>query len=239
MIQWGFYFDQTRCIGCNACVVACKEWNEELRGDAGVNKELQWMTTGAYSLPSDYEVSTGKGPLNYAEYGKYHMKENWRRVSTTEYGSVPPHVDILNLSIACNHCAKPACAEACPVQIITKEPDFGIVLVDTARCISCGSCQAACPWSAPQFYSPNISNFREDDPLRPKMTKCTLCLDRILHGLKPACVASCTNRALDAGPLEYLKNKYREWANTTHDFNSREIEKTRPSIIFKRKQLKV
>ena len=26
-MQWVFYFDQSRCIGCNTCVVACKDWN--------------------------------------------------------------------------------------------------------------------------------------------------------------------------------------------------------------------
>jgi anaerobic dimethyl sulfoxide reductase subunit B len=34
-MQYGFYFDANRCIGCNACAVACKDWNEILPG-AGV-----------------------------------------------------------------------------------------------------------------------------------------------------------------------------------------------------------
>ena len=27
-MQVGFYFDQTRCIGCSACAVACKDWHD-------------------------------------------------------------------------------------------------------------------------------------------------------------------------------------------------------------------
>ena len=27
MNQMGFYFDQTRCIGCYTCSVACKDWH--------------------------------------------------------------------------------------------------------------------------------------------------------------------------------------------------------------------
>ncbi|TFG15924.1 MAG: 4Fe-4S dicluster domain-containing protein [Promethearchaeota archaeon] len=27
-MQVGFYFDQTRCIGCSACRVACKDWHD-------------------------------------------------------------------------------------------------------------------------------------------------------------------------------------------------------------------
>jgi len=28
MEQWGFYFDQSRCVGCYACSVACKDWHD-------------------------------------------------------------------------------------------------------------------------------------------------------------------------------------------------------------------
>jgi anaerobic dimethyl sulfoxide reductase subunit B (iron-sulfur subunit) len=28
MMQMGFYFDQTRCTGCSACRVACKDWHD-------------------------------------------------------------------------------------------------------------------------------------------------------------------------------------------------------------------
>lgn len=34
-MQLGFYFDQTRCIGCYACVVACKDWHDIPEGPAG------------------------------------------------------------------------------------------------------------------------------------------------------------------------------------------------------------
>ncbi|UCH32057.1 MAG: 4Fe-4S dicluster domain-containing protein [Candidatus Bathyarchaeota archaeon] len=27
-MQWGFYFDQTRCIGCHTCVIACNDWHD-------------------------------------------------------------------------------------------------------------------------------------------------------------------------------------------------------------------
>jgi len=33
-MQLGFYFDQTRCTGCWACVVACKDWNDVPAGPA-------------------------------------------------------------------------------------------------------------------------------------------------------------------------------------------------------------
>lgn len=33
-MQMGFYFDQTRCTGCFACIVACKDWNDVPAGPA-------------------------------------------------------------------------------------------------------------------------------------------------------------------------------------------------------------
>ncbi len=33
-MQMGFFFDQTRCTGCYACVVACKDWHDVPAGPA-------------------------------------------------------------------------------------------------------------------------------------------------------------------------------------------------------------
>ena len=244
MSQWGFYYNQERCVSCKACTVACKAWNDDKRGDANINVSLSWLDTGKYANPSEYEYLPGSdGRQNFAEYSKYHMKEYWRRVTKMEYGTIPPDVDVLSLSIGCNHCDKPACIEVCPVQVIYKEPEFGAVLVDNANCISCGKCLDACPWGSPQFYDPNFRKYAQTDPLRPKMTKCTLCLDRIREGLKPACVAGCLNRALDAGPVDELKQKYTGWSQATDDFPSDYVPSLginiKPNIIFKKRTSRV
>ena len=239
MSQWGFYYNQERCVSCKACTVACKAWNDDKRGDVNINVPLSWLETGKYDNPSEYELGTGDGRQNFAEYSKYHMKEYWRRVTKTEYGTIPPNVDVLSLSVGCNHCDNPACVTVCPMQIISKDSEYGVVLVDNTNCISCGKCQDACPWGAPQFYDPAFRKFAENDPLRPRMTKCTLCLDRIREGLKPACVAGCLNRALDAGPIDELKQKYAGWSPTADNVPSDYVPSlgtnTKPNIIFKKR----
>jgi anaerobic dimethyl sulfoxide reductase subunit B (iron-sulfur subunit) len=253
MNQWGFYYNQTRCIGCKACVLACKAWNDDKKGDLLVNvdnfdPQKGWWEDHNYEVKlNSYDdikiyIDPTSGMTNYSESKKYYMKEDWRRVSVDEYGSaeIPPMVDVLYLSVACNHCNEPACIKACPMQIIYKEPEYGIVLVDNSNCISCGSCQMACPWKAPQYYDPNYMNFAQTDPKRPKMTKCTLCVDRIREGLKPACVAACMNRALDAGPMEELESQYPEAVESVENFASDEVPKlnvkTGPNIIFKKRE---
>ena len=90
-----------------------------------------------------------------------------------------------NLSMACNHCAKPICAEVCPARAITKRAD-GIVLIDADKCIGCKYCSWACPYGAPQY-----------DDEHGCMTKCTFCFDNIDAGLPPACVAACPLRTLE------------------------------------------
>ena len=244
MSQWGFYYNQSRCIGCKACTMACKNWNDERRGDAQINVSLSWLDTGKYANPAEYEYLPGSdGRQNFAEYRKYHMKENWRRVSKTEYGTTPPNVDVLYTSIGCNHCDNPSCVTVCPMQIISKDPDTGVVLVDNTNCISCGKCQDACPWGSPQFYDTDFRKYAETDPLRPKMTKCTMCIDRVREGLKPACVAGCMNRALDAGPMDELKQKYPDGSLTADNFPSDLVPSlgtnTKPNIIFKKRTSRV
>lgn len=46
-MQLGFYFDQTRCIGCFTCVVACKDWNGVDAGPASWRR-VTTMEKGEY-----------------------------------------------------------------------------------------------------------------------------------------------------------------------------------------------
>jgi len=245
MKQWGFYFDQTRCVNCKACVMACKAWNGELRGDAKINPDLNWISKEIYEEPSEYENLPGSsGEQNYEEYGKYHMKENWRRIIVTEHGDVPPNVDVLNFSVSCNHCNDPVCVRVCPTNYIYKESEYGIVLTDdTKKCISCRLCKKSCPWSSPQFYDDGLYSYKISSLEKPKMTKCNLCIDRIKEGLKPACVAGCIMRALDAGPIEELREKYSGYSKISRTFKGNTFQGlnkgTEPNIIIKKKISKV
>lgn len=84
----------------------------------------------------------------------------------------------------CLHCKKPKCVPACPRQALYKRED-GLVLLRSELCDGCGDCAEACPWDVPQI-----------DHAAGKMIKCDYCLDRIEAGLDPACVTSCTTKAL-------------------------------------------
>ncbi len=50
----GFYFDQTRCTGCYACIVACKDWNDV---DAGPASWLRVTTIEKGAYPNLFVTS--------------------------------------------------------------------------------------------------------------------------------------------------------------------------------------
>jgi anaerobic dimethyl sulfoxide reductase subunit B (iron-sulfur subunit) len=100
------------------------------------------------------------------------------------------------LSLACNHCAAPACITVCPVDAISKRND-GIVSIDQGKCIGCGSCVTACPYGA--SYVSEITGVAH---------KCDFCKDLIDQGDEPMCIKSCTMRCLKYGELEDLRAIY-------------------------------
>lgn len=115
----------------------------------------------------------------------------YRRVVSMESG-VYPDVTVVEFSISCMHCEKPACAAVCPAGAIKKRTEDGIVVVDQSKCIGCHYCFFACPFGVPQYGKDGT------------MQKCNLCLERLAVGKEPACVATCPSKALHAGPLPEL-----------------------------------
>ena len=112
------------------------------------------------------------------------MEHSWRTVQHVN-ADHRPDTPAFHLSLACNHCARPACLDACPASAYAKDPATGAVLLDDTRCIGCRYCAWACPYDAPRF-----------DVTRGVMTKCTFCVDRLRRGQTPACAAACPTGAL-------------------------------------------
>ncbi|HZX66913.1 MAG TPA: 4Fe-4S dicluster domain-containing protein [Myxococcales bacterium] len=199
--------DTTKCIGCHACQVSCKEWNGldgeltqlQLNPGFGTFQSPTTLSANTYMLITHHEVDDPKAPGGF------------RDIFTKRQ---------------CMHCDEPACASACPVTAL-KKSDKGPVVYDPAICIGCRYCMWACPFGA-------IS--AEWDSLAPKISKCTLCSDRLdpipptemngeafslLEGARyaanfalPACVKQCPADALDWGPKEQMLEKARQRIKT-------------------------
>lgn len=142
------------------------------------------------------------------EHYKLPIANLYRRVLNYQGGSwelneagsyVPNGVFGYFVSLACNHCADPACVANCPVGAMQKDPETGLVWTDHEICIGCQTCIAACPYTAPTFDEENGY-----------MLKCDGCRDVVDAGGRPVCVAACPMRALDFGPIDELRAKYGE-----------------------------
>lgn len=110
---------------------------------------------------------------------------SWREVVTFNDAAVAG-VSRFHLSLACNHCAEPACMYSCPALAYERDGSSGAILLDPNRCIGCRYCSWACPYGAPRFEEENGV-----------MGKCTFCSHRLDQGLKPACATLCPTGALD------------------------------------------
>jgi anaerobic dimethyl sulfoxide reductase subunit B (iron-sulfur subunit) len=149
----------------------------------------------------------------------------WLRVYQWETGTFPsPELNML--PIMCFHCEKPVCIEACPNKALHKEEKYGAVLINNDKCKGERKCWKACPYGAPQFAG---------DDAGMKMSKCTMCIDRLDQGLKPICVMSCSMRALEFGPIDELYKKYGK--SKQLDFLPKDSI-TIPAVIFKPKDNK-
>ena len=97
-------------------------------------------------------------------------------------------VQWLILKDGCMHCSDPGCLRACPAPGAIIQRSNGIVDFQPENCIGCGYCISGCPF--------NIPRLRKEDS---RVYKCTLCSDRVVVGLEPACIKSCPTQALTFG----------------------------------------
>ena len=120
------YIDTTTCIGCKACEVACKEWNDL--------KTLPNQQVGSYqTLPT----------LN-AQF--------WNLIRFNEL-DVDGGLAWLMRKDQCMHCADPGCLAACPAPGAIVQYSNGIVDVNPENCIGCGLCETGCPFDVPRFHA--------------------------------------------------------------------------------------
>src|SRR5512140_3242649 len=233
--QMGFFTDTTLCIGCKACEVACKQWNQ---------------------LPDDGFLFTGMSFDNTAHLGG----STWRHVAFVErpaalpgqgsprdgaaagfqaFGELaplgqPPPTSLLH-DISPTHLESPAtpvalgptqqalgkfswlmlsdvckhCERAGCLEVCPTgaimRTEFGSVYVQPDVCNGCGYCVSACPFG--------VIDRRPDDG---RAWKCTLCYDRLKGGMVPACAKHCPTASIQFGELSELRERAQERVEQLH-----------------------
>ncbi|MFB3812973.1 MAG: 4Fe-4S dicluster domain-containing protein [Terriglobales bacterium] len=170
-----FLTDSTLCIGCKACEVACKEWNE-VAADGYTWSGFSYDNTGAVGAST------------------------WRHVKFVEHepqpgfgGNAGDHISWEFSSDVCKHCEVAGCLEACPTGSIVRT-EFGGVYVQPDICNGCAYCVVACPFGVVQR--------KEGDG---RAFKCTFCYDRQKVGLTPACAKACPTESIKFGEINELR----------------------------------
>jgi formate dehydrogenase iron-sulfur subunit len=120
----GFYTDTTVCIGCKACEVACKQWNQLPATNGGAN------TLSGHSYDNTRRLDG----------------EHWRHVKFIEQFSPDRSSGRwLMMSDVCKHCVQAGCLEVCPTGAIIRT-EFDTVVIQSDVCNGCRDCIAACPF---------------------------------------------------------------------------------------------
>ncbi|TAN06703.1 MAG: 4Fe-4S dicluster domain-containing protein [Rhodanobacteraceae bacterium] len=206
----GLVIDLDTCVGCHACAIACKEWNDggafgPLADDDpyGADPHGVW-----FNRVHSYEVQ----PPAHANAPREVTLDSLMGTAPPDAaGTDMPAPQMVHFPRSCLHCETPDCVTVCPTGASYKRAEDGIVLVDEDKCIGCQLCAWACPYGAREIALPHpktpASDTGRTDQKRGTMQKCTLCVDRIYNETldacdrQPACVLACPTHARLFGDL--------------------------------------
>lgn len=125
----GVLVDITKCTGCRACVIACKQWNHLLM-----------------STQPEKEANPDNPPgLN---------SNSFTTIRTVE---IAEPEETVYWKQQCMHCLEPACETACLVGALRRSKETGAVKYNRGKCIGCRYCMVACPFGIPTYQWEKVS----------------------------------------------------------------------------------
>jgi formate dehydrogenase iron-sulfur subunit len=207
----GFFTDTSLCIGCKACEIACKQWNQLPASDP------VW-TGSSYDNTGQLSATTWRHVQFIEHIGRPDIPliQPDSALSSISQSTALPFFNSdrwLMQSDVCKHCANAPCQEACPTGSIIRT-EFDTVYVQQDICNGCGYCVVACPFGviARDQYGDRTAH------------KCTLCYDRLKDGFEPACAKACPTDSIQFGEVEQLKAHARERLGILHERGVKEAQ---------------
>jgi molybdopterin-containing oxidoreductase family iron-sulfur binding subunit len=220
--QWAMVIDLDRCTGCEACVVACRTEN---------------------NIPTVGPEEAARG-----------RSINWIRVERTFEGEFPD-IRVKFMPVLCQHCDEAPCEPVCPVYA-TYHTDEGLNAQVYNRCVGTRYCANNCPYTVrffnfydPAWAAPLEKSLNPEVSVRTRgvMEKCTFCIQRIRKGeekardenrevrdgdVTPACVQSCTTRAMAFGNLADPTSEVSRLSKSNRATRLMEDLGTKPRVIY-------
>jgi formate dehydrogenase iron-sulfur subunit len=218
----GFFTDTSICIGCKACEVACKEWNDvpadhfDMLGSSYDNSfslnANQWRHVAFVEQPKPLgDQQTGLRQPPPVDLGMPEMGAPEVMLPDSGTDDQKPDFRWLMSSDVCKHCTHAACLDVCPTGSLFRS-EFGTVVVQDDICNGCGYCVPACPYGVIE---------RRRGPEGAKNVgiaqKCTLCYDRLGAGETPACAQACPTQSIQFGDVEELRERANQRVERLHE----------------------
>lgn len=237
----GFFTDTSICIGCKACEVACKEWNQNPQDGDLELLESSYDNTGALGASTWRHVAfveqDSERIEEARESGRKLVSLGMPRVGPPEARPQPaagdttppdtPEFRWLMSSDVCKHCTHAGCLDVCPTGALFRT-EHGTVVVQDDVCNGCGTCVAGCPFGVIERRTDGTAAPRTErdgqpgKPGKPEVKnvgvaqKCTLCYDRMVDDQTPACAQTCPTTSIKYGEHDDMVDQARHRVAELH-----------------------
>ncbi len=182
--DWACLVDTTLCVGCRKCEQACNERHNLPKPKISFEEKAVLEELRRPDEKS-YTVVNKYYPLNIGSL-------TWRERPVF-------------VKFQCMHCSEPSCASACITGALHKNPE-GPITWTSSKCIGCRYCMIACPFQIPAY--------EYNEPLTPRVMKCTFCYEYLKKGQLPACAQVCPMEVITFGTrgelLEFARWKIKK-----------------------------
>jgi Fe-S-cluster-containing dehydrogenase component len=219
--QLATLIDISRCIGCEACVDACREVNRRRAPDPQKPFPSMYPPRVEVEDWSDRrEVRDRLTPYNLLFIQQAQVEADGKK-------------RVLNVPRRCMHCIHPPCVKLCPWGA-AKQYRNGISRIDADICLGGAKCRSVCPWNVPQrqtgvgLYLDILPAFAGNGV----MYKCDRCWNRVARGRAPACIEACPQNVQGMGPRPEIVARARQLAKETGGYIYGENENGGTNTIY-------
>ena len=200
--QLATLIDIRKCVGCEACVMACQETNG--------HKYPQPEKPYPKMHPSRVKVSDWSDRQDVTDRLTPY---NWLFIQHATV-IIDGEETELNIPRRCMHCVNPPCVKLCPWGAARQEPN-GLSRFDPEICLGGNKCGEVCPWDVPQRQT-GVGLYLDLLPSlagNGVMYKCDRCYDRLAQGELPACIEACPEGVQTIGPRSEILAEARRIAD--------------------------